>query len=352
MPMKIRRMILLLASLALGCFLVAILVRFGKVDLRLTVSQLAHASLLGMLKLLMLNGVVVLLSTMKWRATDAALRHPSDPAPSGITAFSISSAGMALGLVLPVQFGMTAARTVGTLAYGKTIRRGAGGTVFEQGFDLLITITLSAASVATWLCHGEAWMWYTFAAAATALALIAVRPLLWLVKRLLAVGSEIAVRGLSSSKIPARTKFLERFLKALNEIRDSALINPRLVRQLLVLSVLRFAVVVLMAQQTALISGTNIRLWTMAAAIPFAAISNFIALTPGGVGVNEITSVTALHIFGTPISVASQWAIVNRIVITGSYFIVAIASMLLATLVHLSLPSFDKRQDIAKVEEI
>jgi hypothetical protein len=39
--------------------------------------------------------------------------------------------------------------------------------------------------------------------------------------------------------------------------------------------------------------------------------------------VNELAAVTALKVFGTPLAVAAQWALANRILIAVSYFSVA-----------------------------
>ena len=71
----------------------------------------------------------------------------------------------------------------------------------------------------------------------------------------------------------------------------------------MVLSTLRFSVVVLMSIQTAEAIGLHIPVWQMAAAIPFVVFASVIALTPGGLGVNELTSVSALRVFGTPLAV-------------------------------------------------
>src|SRR5271165_291314 len=104
----LRRVFLLLASVALGVVLVALLIRIGKINLRLTVLQLKSISPVAFAKLVLLNGLLVGLSTAKWRSIDAVWRHSSDSVPSRITSFAITSAGMALGLILPVQIGMTA----------------------------------------------------------------------------------------------------------------------------------------------------------------------------------------------------------------------------------------------------
>jgi uncharacterized membrane protein YbhN (UPF0104 family) len=93
-----------------------------------------------------------------------------------------------------------------------------------------------------------------------------------------------------------------------------------------ILSALRFSVVVLMSVQTAEAIKVHIPIWQMAAAVPFVVMASVIALTPGGLGVNELTSVTALKIFGTPLAIGSEWALANRALIAASYFVVAMCA--------------------------
>jgi uncharacterized membrane protein YbhN (UPF0104 family) len=309
--MTLRRVFLLLASVALGVILVVLLIRIGKIDLRLTLQQLKTVSPIAFLKLVLLNGILVYLSTAKWRSIDAFLRRPSDSVPSRITSFAVSSAGMALGLILPVQLGMTAARTLGTYVHGRPIKRGTAGTLLEQSFDLVIVLCLSVASGLTWYFRGGAAMWTTSAAAMTVLALLAVRPTIRLIRWLGA--------SYSSRAEPPRN----RFLLSLWELEHSTLLNAALGRRLVILSAIRFGVVVLMAEQTAQAIHVYIPLWHMAAAVPFVVIATVIAITPGGIGVNELTSTTALKLFGTPLAVAADWSLANRLLVTASCFVVA-----------------------------
>ncbi len=309
--MTLRRVLLLLASVALGIVLVALLIRVGKIDLRLTLQQLESVSPIAFLKLVLLNSLLVYLSTAKWRSIDAVLRRSSDSVPSRITSFAVTSAGMALGLVLPVQVGMTAARTLGTYFYGRPLKRGTVGTLFEQSFDLLIVVFLAVASGATWSYRGGALMWMASAAVMTALALLAAGPAIALIRWLAAS---------YNSRIAAPRN---RILRTLWELQHSSLLNAALARRLVVLSVVRFGVVVLMAGQTAEAIHAHIPLWHIAAAVPFVVIANAIAVTPGGLGLNELTYATALKLFGTPLAVAAQWGLANRVLITASCFTVA-----------------------------
>ena len=129
-------------------------------------------------------------------------------------------------------------------------------------------------------------------------------------------------------------------------MRHSSLIDAGLARRLVILSALRFGVVVLMSVQTAEAINVHIPVWQMAAAIPFVVMASVIALTPGGLGVNELTSVTVLKIFGTPLAVGAQWAVANRVLIAVSYFLVAAcAALLLAAQRIIDPGAADRLQD-------
>src|SRR5690348_7213184 len=103
MPMNFRRVLLGIVSIAVSVALIILIIRIGNIDLRSTWEAIARAKASALIKLVLLNILLVWLSTEKWRSVDAALRHASDPVPSWTAAFAFTSGGMALGQVLPVQ---------------------------------------------------------------------------------------------------------------------------------------------------------------------------------------------------------------------------------------------------------
>lgn len=337
--MKLRRVLLFLVSVAIAALLIGVLIRLGKVDLRLTLQQLEHAKLISVIIMVLFNCLLVYLSTVKWRLVDAALRSSEDAVPSQITSFFITSVGMALGLIVPMQIAMAIARTFGTHSYGKSIKRGTAGTVFEQSFDLLIVLFLSVASWVTWTFSGGGLLWISIALIMVVIALLTMSPIIHITKLLFRSASRTckpesdvdAIKNQSSiigSRHPIKTltaKSLHYFL----QIEHSGLLNASLARRLMLLSATRFAVIVLLANQTALAVNAQIQLWHIAAAMPFVSIANVLGITPGGVGVNELTIVSMLHLFGTPLSIASQWAVDYRLLCTLSYFVVAAIALLL-----------------------
>ncbi len=307
-----RRILLASASLALGGLLVLFLMRLGRVDIHSVVQQLRNVSVTVLTKLALLNIALIFLSTEKWRRVDAAVRRSSDSVPSRAAAFGLTSAGMALGLVFPVQLGMATARTLGTYFYGRPLERGTAGTLFEQSFDLLIVCFLAVASSVTWLFHRGAGTWAACAVAMIAIALLSVGPAMRVIRR---IATFAADKLGPSSHIGSG-------LKNMSDLEESGLLSSTLARRLVILSALRFGIVVLMARETALAIGAPISLWQMAAMVPFVVVTNVLAITPGGIGVNELTAVTALKTFGVPTATAAEWSLANRVLIMASSFLV------------------------------
>ena len=312
-----RRSLFLIASFALSAVLITVLIKVGRIDLHTTLLQLQNVRWVPFTKVILLNFLLVLISTAKWRSIDSALRKPSDSPQSKTTSFALTSMGLAFGTFLPVQFSMSTARTFGTYVHGSGIKRGAGGTLYEQGFDVLMALFLAVASAATWFWKGGGTMWTICAVIVIAFALLIVGPSIQILRRLTAACA--ARTAASKGRVARLTQWI-------SDQARSELLNSALARRLAMLSVARFVVVVLMSIETAAAIGLHIPLWQMAAAIPFVVISSLIALTPGGLGVNELTSTAALSVFGTPLAIGAQWALANRILIIVSYFAVAVCS--------------------------
>jgi uncharacterized membrane protein YbhN (UPF0104 family) len=83
----------------------------------------------------------------------------------------------------------------------------------------------------------------------------------------------------------------------------------------MLISVLRFAVTAAMAGVTSWASGLPIGLPSLTIALPLVVLATAIPLTPAGLGVNEWTFVGVLSLLGAAAAVATQWALVNRILV-------------------------------------
>jgi uncharacterized membrane protein YbhN (UPF0104 family) len=317
--MNVRRSFLWTASAALTVFLVFLLIKISKLDLRVTVQQLKSVSWVSFSELVLLTGLHVYLSSLKWRRVDANLRRSSESAPTRAMSFALTSTGVALGQILPVQLSMSVARTLGTYFHGRAVKRGTVGTLFEQGFDVLIVGFLVIASGVTRFCGGGGLMWTISALGMTGFAILAIGPLIHLIRR----------------QVFAPTN---RVFRLIGKLQQSGLMNPALSRQLMGLSAARFAIQVLMAGQTAEAIGVHIPLWHLAAAMPFVIIACVIVVTPGGLGVNELSYAATLHLFGTPLNVGAQWALANRVLVASSCLVVAACAISLLGLSRIITP--------------
>jgi uncharacterized membrane protein YbhN (UPF0104 family) len=61
----------------------------------------------------------------------------------------------------------------------------------------------------------------------------------------------------------------------------------------------------------------------MAAAVPLVSVVTIVAVTPGGIGLNDLAGAGALDLFGTPFATGAQWVLANRILLTVSYLLIA-----------------------------
>lgn len=308
--MSRRRGFLLAVSFALSGFLIFILIKVGKVNLQTTFNHLRGVSGVAFAGLIALTALHIFLSNVKWRRIDAFLRRSSDSAPSATASFAFTSVGVLLGQLLPVQISMSAARTLGTYFYGSPLKRGTAGTLFEQSFDVLIVGFLAIASAITWFFKGGE---VVYLISSTIMTLIAI----------LAVGPTIRVTRSILSTTTSGKWSRSRVVRKIADLEHSGFLNAHLARQMMTISAVRFVVLILMSGQVARAVGAHIPLWQFAAATPFVILAYALAITPGGLGVTELGYTFALHLFGTPVNVAAQWALESRILVLASCLVIA-----------------------------
>lgn len=309
--MSVRSGAIAIASLAIGAVLLALLVKVSGLHLQEMLSRLSAMDRLAFVRLTGLIAVNALLSSLKWRITDRAMRHTSEGAPSQFESFALSALGSALAQILPAQISMSVVRTLGTRTHGRAFQRGTLGTLFEQSFDVWFGCFLMVASLATYLLHGGLVIWLCISAPFAVLVIVSAGTILGFVRRL-------AAKALPEGTEAAGWR---RFAM---ELSDSALLEPSLGRKLMFLSALRFVIFVLMAGETSAAIHAGVPLWHLGVAMPFAVLSAAAGITPGGLGISEFTYAGVLSALGTPLAVSTQWAVANRLLISGSYLLLAV----------------------------
>ncbi len=307
---RFRSFITVSLSLVLGIGLIVLLLLASSVRWQEVLGRSLAVDRMAFVRLSLLVALSSFLSSEKWRMTDRVICHGEGrPLPSS-AAFGLTTVGVALGQFLPIQVTMSVARTLGTFVQGQALKRGTVATLFEQAFDLLVTVLMIVAAACTRLLHGGAALWLAFALSGTVLAVSGVGTLMntldWLAARLMVKRTSLA-----------------RWRSAIAELRESGLFQAGLARKLTLISVARFVVLVLMASQVS--SGIHIAipLWRLAAVVPFGLLVAVAGITPGGLGVSEAANATALSLSGLPLAASTQWAISNRLLSSAAVFIVA-----------------------------
>ena len=120
-----------------------------------------------------------------------------------------------------------------------------------------------------------------------------------------------------------------RWRKFVLELSESGLLDSKLGCKLLLISSLRFIVLVLMAGETTAAIGSTLPTWQLAVTMPFVVLSASLGITPGGLGLTEFTYATVLSLFGTPLAATSEWAIANRLLTAAASLIVGLVGVAL-----------------------
>jgi uncharacterized membrane protein YbhN (UPF0104 family) len=260
----------------------------------------------------------VFLASEKWRLVDVHLAQSSLPRSRAFYV-TLTGLGQACGQVLPTQLALVLSRSVGTwMTQGGGSRRSVVGTVLEQAFDLLAVLIFIVPSVVA-LVLGGFWSWVAVIGAAGVLAFVGVAPVMRGFGRLAGRLRPLSAAGPLSSRGRLRHACLG-IVTTLNA-GDIAL-----ARRLLAISFVRFFVLCLMASATSRAGGFDVPDWHLAVALPVVVLATAFPLTPGGIGVNEWTFVTALVALGAPTETAVQWAVLNRVLVCAASLIVGAMS--------------------------
>lgn len=323
--MNRRSLVTTIGSGVLALGLLIALVRIARLDITQLLWMLGAVKLLPCAGLVILAGLQVLLAAEKWRVVEGRIA-PGAEHPRRLC-FCFTAIGTAAGQVLPMQLATALARSFGShLARGSGGVRGALATVFEQMFDLAVVALCGAVSLSClWTGDLDGWTWR--AVTAVALGLVLIGPTL--------SGAAAAATWLATGHGGAG----ERARRLVRRLADSGLFEGSLTRRLFALSVLRFVVLWLMAVATTQAVGLNISSLQLAAALPLVVLATALAMTPGGIGVNEWTFAAALTGFGVDFEAATQFALINRVLVAAAALMVAVAGVIVAQFAGRQAPS-------------
>ena len=317
MRMNLRSVMTISLSLVVGVGLIVLLLLASSVRWQDVLSRSLAVDRMAFARLSLLFALNSFLSSEKWRRADRVITHGEVNPLSRSTAFGLTTAGVALGQLLPIQVSMSITRTLGTLVYGRALRRGTVATLFEQAFDFLVAVLMMAASVCTQLLHAGAALWLACAISGALMGVVSAGSLMEVVSRL-------ATRAETAKICPARWR------RTLTDLRQSGLFEANLARQLTLISVARFVVLVLITREVSVGVHIPIPLWRLATAVPFGLLAAVVGITPGGLGLSEAAYATFFNLSGLPLAISTQWAIANRLLSSAAAFVAAGFGALLA----------------------
>jgi hypothetical protein len=316
---------LLLASAALAALLLYLLIACTGLDLAALRWSLVGVRPEAFAAIVLLLGFNSFLAGEKWRLITRRLDQETGPGMPRLLYFAFTSIGVALGQVMPGSLSLVASRSVGAhLHGGRALVRGASATVLDFFFDFLVATGFALAGVLALIGGGGERSW-----AFLALAIGIGGFLLYGSAARLAT---IAARWLATGDAG-------RFPRFCTAIAGSPLLEPDVGRLLLAISLVRFLVLVLISAISAQAIRVDVPLWQLAAAQPFATIANVLAITPGGLGLNEWALSSALFALGTSVAVSAQLALVTRILVAAAAALGGITGVAIAAVARFSQPS-------------
>jgi uncharacterized membrane protein YbhN (UPF0104 family) len=304
----------LLASVALGVFLVVMLFAFTNIDLSVAWRLLTTVRLDTFLVIAILVAFNTFLAGEKWRLIADRIGREDGPTMPRLHYFAFTSIGVALGQVMPASLSLVASRSIGAYLYGgRPLIRSTSATVFDYFFDVLVAAGFGVSSILVLIAGGGAVTWLLCSVAISVVGLL-----------LYGTGTRAVARATLGLRGHSGCQRGLRFVAA-----HSPLFAPEIGRLLLAISALRFAVLVLISEITARAIGLQVSTWQLAAALPFAIVANALAITPGGLGLTEWSVSSALFALGASFQTSAQWALTTRIVVAGGAALGGLAGFLI-----------------------
>ena len=316
------RSVSLIGSFGLAAALLLALVVLSEIDFRSLWQQVVQAHPGYLLLIVAAKAVIFALSAVKWKLINERVTAEPSSAPRLFFYYTYTCLGGLLGQILPPHISSIAARSVGLRLHHKApMLQGASTSLIEQVFDVLLPAACIGASLLF------------------VIGLVSYNVFLLLViVSIILVGGMIVWFGPQAAQWIGRREFTggvisTRFValrSALQHYSDQ--LDRRLMTQLYLLSAVRFA---LLAAQAALIvhaTGLAVAVSDVLASLPLVQLSLLIAITPASIGIAEWTWSSLLYALGTSLTLASNYALLYRLLGAGAILLVTLVVWFFAML--------------------
>ena len=253
----------------------------------------------------------IALSAVKWHMVLTRVSSGSN-VTAGF-AFHVSVASAFLSQVMTSYLSAVVTRSwAARRAHGVSLGAGAGTSLFEQIFDVAIIAAMLAPTLIVYFLGGSFSLWLGLTAVSlTAGAVI-----------FLMLGRNVQYLPVSDAK----TGLVARLFAAFRSASAAGLFAPGMVLKLYALSVLRYLLI--LARVPVTIAALALAIGMMDAAQGFTVVqaTQLASITPGNLGIQELSWTGVLVLRDTPLELAAAFAIAFRIVTFLSMGLVALIS--------------------------
>ncbi|MET0082513.1 MAG: lysylphosphatidylglycerol synthase transmembrane domain-containing protein [Sedimenticola sp.] len=260
----------------------------------------------------------IFISALKWRlVTQKVSTSHSIKINNGFYVF-YTALGASLGQLIPVHISSIITRSLALRAHGNlNIKKGAFTSLYEQAFDLLIPIILVPSSLIAYIFDYSVTGWLLLSLASIFLGG-------WIVSEAGEKLSRSVCRYMDRKKL--KSAFHERIHDILQACIESGLFENKFLRRIFYLSTFRFISILFRAILIAMLIGSAITALDVAKAFPLVQTTLLIAITPGGLGISEWSWIGIFNAIGVNLDEAGLFAIVHRIYIVLTVFLICIVS--------------------------
>ena len=309
------------AFLLLSLILVTCAVVWSGLDLRNLLQRLIETPHWLILCFVLLTGIQIAISAIKWRIVVDQLTPGQGPQEFSFF-LACSSASALLSQLLTTYVSSIVVRGwAGRRFHNMPVTRGAGSSVFEQFFDVIVLMCMAVATLVTWLVGGGAMVWVFLTGLSILIGLLCSTQLNHFVPMLRNLHPKLAGH---------------RMLQ--DDVGLARICSGPTVVALFGLSVLRYLVMLVRAPLVVLALGYSISTLDAAQGFTIVQTTQLAAFTPGNLGLQEWGWSGVLAFLGYGFEKPLEFALALRVI--GLSSMIVVAPLLLA-------PAFSGRKAIA-----
>jgi len=299
-PRTSRAGVVTAAALTLAFGMITLLFWWSGLGMNTLIDRLSRSAVWLLPAIALMAITQASLSALKWRLVLSAYGTDPDHIPSYGFCLFYSATSVLVSQFLPVHIATIAVRSFAAKRFSKiSIGRGAASSLFEQCFDVLVLLVFGIATLLTWLVQGNLGIWLGL----VFLGLISGYLVLLVLGRLRRI--QLDTSGLF---VP-----LQKALSLLDSHFSVSLFTPRLTAQLLGLSLLRYLTLIGRTPLIVIGMGFALPVAEMAQGFTLVQMTQFAAITPGNLGLQEWTWTGILALRGVTVLLATEFALSLRV---------------------------------------